>query len=330
MRRIAFLGIFLITCGPAFSQKHAPAVPAPVQFEIGRRTFFDFGPPFNYYDLFIVRPTASGTSIERISLTPPGNSCAQPAKIEAASASLSESIAAILGKTNPCLIPEKELHRELKRCRKCLVFSGASVAMQVQCGSQTRVIRSDILDRDMFDPAAKTPKHTEWTMQLLQLLDNAVGPSVMEKPVFPIPGAAEAPVKISDPTVLRDLSAGKYAGLFPGAAEKASDLYHATQNHPPLLPTVRLLSSQPTAPEVFVAPAYPSVAEKSEMQGTVFFTISVDASGNIIELTFDRGAPIFEAAVRSASAGWKFPANLVIPWIQAAIRFSLDCAPQSN
>ena len=219
MRRIAFLGLFLIICGPAFPQKHAPAVPPPVRFEIGRRTFFDFGPPFNYYDLFIVRPNSSGTLIERISLTPPGHSCAQPAKIEAASAAISESIATILGKTNPCTIPEKELHRELKRCNKCLVFSGANVAMEVQCGSQTRIIRSDILDRDLFDPAANTPKHTEWTMQLLQLLDNAVGPSVMEKPVFPIPGAAEAPVKITDPSVLRDVGAGKYDALFPGATE---------------------------------------------------------------------------------------------------------------
>jgi TonB family protein len=327
MRRTAFLWIFLIACGPAFAQKRATAVAPPVQFEIGRRTFFDFGPPFNYYDLFIVRSNTSGISIERISLTPPGHWCAQPAKIEDASAFISESIAAILGDTNPCAIPEKELHRELKRCKKCLVFSGAKVAMKVQCGSQVRIIRSDILDRDMFDPAAKTPQHTAWTMQLLQLLDKAVGPGMMEKPVFPNDQSPAPPLKDPDSRILQDVGAGNYDTLFPDAPEKPSDLYRASQNHRPLVPSVQLLSSQPTAPEVFVAPAYPPMAEKGEMQGTVFFTISVDASGNVIELTFDRGAPIFEAAVRRASAGWKFPPNLVIPWIRAAIRFSLECGP---
>ena len=73
----------------------------PGQFEIGRHTFFDFGPPFNFYELFIVRPTATGTSIERITLTPPGQKCVAPAEVKAASASTSESVAKLLGDKNP-------------------------------------------------------------------------------------------------------------------------------------------------------------------------------------------------------------------------------------
>jgi hypothetical protein len=330
MRPVALLGLFLIACGPAFSQAPVSSVAAPLRFEIGRRTSFDFGPPFNYYNLFIVRATASGTSVERISLTPPGHSCAQPAKIESASASIGESIAMIWGNTNPCAIPERELHRELKRCKKCLVFSGAKVAMEVQCGSQTRIIRSDILDRDMFDPAANTPEHTEWTMQLLQLLDKAVGPGVMEKPVFPTDESPDPPLKNPDSPVLQDVRAGKYDTLFFDAPEKPSDLYRATQNHPPLIPTVQLLKSQPVAPEVFITPAYPTDALLAQAQGTVALTIDADSAGRVINLSFENGAPVFQEAVKSSSSSRKFPANLILPWIHATIRFSLQCAPQSK
>jgi TonB family protein len=199
--------------------------------------------------------------------------------------------------------------------------------MEVQCGNQTRVIRSDILDRDMFDAAANTPEHTAWTMQLLQRLDKAVGPSVMDRPVFPIDESAAPPLEPPDSPVLRDLSAGKYDGLFWDAAEKPSALYRAAQDRPPLSPGVQLLSSEPVAPEVFVAPTYPPVAQAADMQGTVFFTIYVDAGGHIIDITFEKGAPIFQAAVKSASSNWKFPPNLTIPWVRAVVKFSLNCLP---
>src|ERR1700674_3199567 len=121
---------------PALPKKHAPALPTPDQFIVGRHTFFDFGPPTDFYELFIVRPAANGSSIERISLTPPGDICIAPAKVEALSASSSQAPAELMGFTNPCAIPEKELRRELKRCKNCLVFSGAKVVMQVRCGTQ--------------------------------------------------------------------------------------------------------------------------------------------------------------------------------------------------
>ena len=132
----------------------------PNRFVIARHTFVDFGPPLDFYELFIARSAATGTSIERISVTPPADVCFAPAKTEVASAALSEPPAELLGSTNPCTIPEKELQRELKRCKNCLVFSGAKVVMQVQCGTQARLIRSDILDRDMFDASSQNaPVH---------------------------------------------------------------------------------------------------------------------------------------------------------------------------
>src|SRR5271170_7779509 len=90
-------------------------VPMPSEFVIGRNTFFDFGPPFNYYEVLVVRPEANGSSVVRIMLTPAADECYTPAKIEVATATLDESVQAMLGSTNPCAIPEKELLRESKR-----------------------------------------------------------------------------------------------------------------------------------------------------------------------------------------------------------------------
>jgi hypothetical protein len=155
----------------------------------------------------LVRSAESGASIERMTLTPAGDVCFSPAKYEMANGSLTETVPALLGKTDPCKIPEKELLRERKRCKKCMVFSGANVAMQVQCGNQTRIIRSDILDRDMFDPAAQTPEHTSWTMQLLESLDKSLGPGVMDKLMFELTNAEEMLDKSSDPEILKQLPA---------------------------------------------------------------------------------------------------------------------------
>lgn len=194
----------LLLCANELPQMKSVSLSPPNQFVIGRHTFFDFGPPTDFYELFFIDSTASGASIQKITLAPPGNICIAPAKVEVESATSSEAPADILGGTNPCKIPEKELRRELKRCKNCVVFSGAEVVMQVQCGTQTRLIRSDILDRDMFDPSAKTPEHTSWTMRLLKKLDSAAGLGIAEKQrIFSIPDANEVPAVPSDSPILR-------------------------------------------------------------------------------------------------------------------------------
>jgi hypothetical protein len=184
-RAVLISGCVLFSYVPVLPQA---ALPIPNQFAIARHTFVDFGPPLDFYELFIAHRVESGTSIERISVTPSADVCFAPAKTEVASATVNETPTQLLGSTNPCTIPEKELRRELKRCKNCLVFSGAHVVMQVQCGTHTRLIRSDILDKDMFDKARNTPEHTSWTMKLLQRLDSAVGLSVFEKQrIFTMP-----------------------------------------------------------------------------------------------------------------------------------------------
>jgi len=329
MRCSVIICAVLILSNPALAQERRVDSTQPNQFEIGRHTFFDFGPPFDFYELFLVRSTANGTSIERITLTPAGQECVAPGKIETASGSLNESVAALLGQTNPCTIPEKALRRELKRCKKCPVFSGATVVMQVRCGSQTRLIRADILDKDMFDPQANTPEHTSWTMRLLESLAQAVGPGVMDKPMFAIAEKEEPSSKDSDSIVLRDLSAGKYDALFQGAPNKPSDLYRAAQNPPPP-PTVRLVSSTPLTPEVFVQPEYPALARMVRAEGFVSFKVEIDANGDTTNLTFDSGHPMLREAVKTAASGWQFPKDAAGQQIQATIKFTLNCPKRTE
>jgi TonB family protein len=328
MRRCLVVCSILIISLPALSRGKRSAPAPPDRFEIGRLTFFDFGPPFDFYELLLVRPAANGTSIERITLTPAGDACTQPATIETASASISEPVAVLFGSTNPCAIPEKELRRELKRCKKCLVFSGADVAMQVQCGNQTRIIRSDILDKDMFDPAANTPEHTSWTMQLLARLDHAVGPGVMERPIFLVGDKAEPSIG-SESEVLRDVGLGKYDGLFQRTTVKPSDVYRAAQNRPPP-PSVRLASSSPAQPDLVVLPKYPPLARQAHIEGSVTFTVEVGPDGSPASFTLLKGHPVLSGAVKEAVSGWKFPKETTPQLIQATIEFGLNCSAQGH
>jgi hypothetical protein len=315
----------LIILSSTVSQQDQPSASTGwEEFVIGRHTFFDFGPPNDYYEILIVSSSTNGSSVERITLTPAVDACWLPAKVEVTSASITSSPGELLGTPDPCAIPEKELRRELKRCKHCLVFSGANIAMQVQCGSQTRILRSDILDKDMFDPNPNTPKHTSWTMQLLARLDQALGPGVMEKPIFP---AAEEP-KVSteeEPSdALRQLNSGKYDALFKDAPDKPSDLYRAAQIHP-AVPSVRLQSSAPFQPTTPSLPQYPAIARVAHVEGSVSFMIEVDGNGGVGDIAFEGGPPLLRGAVKKAVSDWRFSKEAFNEQVHATIDFALNC-----
>ena len=129
----------------------------PGGFLIARHTFIDVGPPNDFYEIISVRGTSTGTAVERVTLTPAGDACIQRPTVEVAVSSIPDPVGVLLEGCNPCAIPDKSLRKELKRRKHGLVFSGAEISMHVQCGRKERIIRADILDRDMFDPKAATP-----------------------------------------------------------------------------------------------------------------------------------------------------------------------------
>lgn len=300
----------------------------PDRFEIGRDTFFDFGPPLDYYEVFLVRPAATRSSVTRILLTPPVDVCFLPAKLEVSSAPLNESVSDLLGPVNPCAIPEKVLHQEAKRCKKCLVFSGANVSMQVPCGAQTRIIKAKVLEQDWFEKSPNTPKNTLWSINLLNRLDNAVGPGVMQKPAFPTFEAARPSDEISDPEIRSDLASGKYDGLFEGARDKPSDLYIAAQKRP-VVPTVRVVSIEPLAPEAIIAPQYPAIAKMAHFGGAISVSFEVGVNGVPINLMPESDAPLLYGAVTNAVTQWRFPQSATGRRVQATFQFNLNC-PNSS
>jgi TonB family protein len=322
MIRNLIISAILLLCCPAFAKKEQMIPSMPGQFLIGRHTFMDLGPPHDFYEIFIVRAIDSGTSVEKLTVTPTGLECRQPPQVEVASARLNEPLQFLLG-TNPCTIPEKELHRELKRCKNCLVFSGANVTMQVQCGNRLRNIRADILDRDMFDPSPNTPPNTSWTMRLLERLDQSTGPGVWDKPMFALPKESE--VRIPDSESIRNLREGKYDSLFVNAPEKPSEIYRASQDIVKIPSKVLMLSSQPIPPNSFVMPDYPIIAGLAHVEGVVSLQLQVGNDGEPINLTIEKGHPLLNEAVKKAASSWKYPKDKAGIQIRVDIQFTYGC-----
>ena len=304
----ALICAVIILCVAVHAREHKPLPPFPDHVELARHTYFDFGPPNDFYELYLIRGTTTGTSIERITFTPPGGSCMQPAKVDAAKGSLDEPIEVLLNRANPCSISDDEINRELKRCRKCRVFSFANITMQVQCGPQTRIIRANVLDKDIFDPSAKTPKQTSWTMQLLDRLDRAVGTGVMDQPAFPASGSpGSAPVHSP---ALDAVSEGDYDALFLGAPHKPSQLYRMAQIAVPT-PDIEIRLDGPAKADKLVAPIYPPLARLAHVEGTVSLQFKIDQDGGTTAVTIAAGHPLLRGTVLKAVSEWRFPKTAV-------------------
>jgi TonB family protein len=328
---VLILAIFIVGV-PTPNQKHRSAPPMPDHFVIARDTFWDFGPPFDDLELIFVRPTEDGSSIERVRLTPSWNECIDPGKVEVAAASINKSPVALLGATNPCAIPEKELTRELKRRKHGLVFSGANVVLQVQCGDQLRQIKSDILDRDIYLASPDTPKHTSWTMKLLEQLDQAIGSRVVDRPIFPLnekPEGVQHPESEPDSPTLQDVSKGKFDALFPGTTIKASEVYRAAQLLPPA-PIVRLVGALDVPPEAFSLPAYPMIAQMTRTEGEVTFDFDIDHNGVPTNIRNDIGPTSLKSGVVSAIKSWKFPKDSAGRQVKVTFEFLLTCKPSNH
>jgi hypothetical protein len=327
-KRLPTLALFvtgiLIFCGPALPRERKPPTPLPDEFLLGRRTFFDFGPPFDFYEIFSVRSFNGTTLVTRIQLTPPGDVCTQTADVQLSSASISQSIAELFDDRNPCSIPDKDLHRELKRCKNCLVFSGANVVMQVQCGGLARAIRMDVLDRDMFDYHPTTPEHTSWTMRLLGRLDQALGATIMDRPAFSLSEPSPPVERPQSAPMIEALAEGKFDVLFPRGSAKPSELFQQSQNPPPP-PSVELTSSSPFHPASFTLPQYSAIARIAHLSGQVTFAIQVAPGGKTSSLTFLSGNPILQKAVALSVQDWIFPPEAAGKKVEAAIEFKMNC-----
>jgi hypothetical protein len=281
--RHLLIGVSLVLASSGAScQLPASSAPPVNEFAVGVYSFIDVGPPFDFYEVYLVKATDQGSLIERVNVTPAGDACTQPPQVAFASRSSSKSISELLGGVDPCAIPEKKLHTEVKRCKNCLVFSGAHVKMDLECAGRPRLIKSDILDKDMFDPAPKTPEYTSWTMGLLGRLGDGFGPGVWDKPIFQTGDPEQSSAAKPDVPLADDFRSGRYDELFEGSSEKLSELYRSAEDSPPYVgPTVRLVSSLPAQPEAPNMPKYPPIARAAHVQGEVKVTLWLIRRGRL-------------------------------------------------
>jgi protein TonB len=128
----------------------------------------------------------------------------------------------------------------------------------------------------------------------------------MDKLIFPIPESEEAPATSPNSESLKDLAAGKYDSLFPGASDKPSDLYRAAQGHPPT-PSVRLAKNLAIQPLEFALPKYPPLARVAHIQGDVIFKFEIGQDGGTSNYTLVTGHPLLSPSVKDAVERWKLP-----------------------
>ncbi|HXX19894.1 MAG TPA: hypothetical protein VEJ46_10870 [Candidatus Acidoferrum sp.] len=161
-------------------------------------------------------------------------------------------------------------------------------------------------------------------MTLLERLDKAVGPGVMEKPSFPTAEAAGPSDEILDPEIRTSLASGKYDALFEGTIDKPSDLYVAAQKRP-AVPTVQAVSIEPASPETLVLPQYPAIARMVHFKGSISVGFEIGFNGVPINLMLENGPQFLYGTVTSAVAHWRFPQSASGQRVHATFQFDSNC-----
>lgn len=283
-----------------------------------------------YYDLTFLRSQGENTDVERISLTPPADTCYPRAEVKVAHVMVHDTLFSLLQGTNPCTIPEKALKAELKRRKKGLsVFSGMNVTIQVQCADVTRVIHADILDRDVFDEHPNTPRYTAWSQTLFERLDQATGDRPWDTPIFRVSESTAPAPPTSRSATLQAIADGKYDAIFGKDSDHPSELYRLAQNVP-RQPFIELTKSDPVRPTTYVDPTYPPIAKAAHVHGTVDFHLVVTSEGIANDVVIDSGPKMLWQAATEAITKWKFSTDDSGRVVQGSIRFGLNCASDSK
>lgn len=230
VRRIVLAAGFLIATMAVAGDNPKKAADPIDRLVVARHTHFDFGPPYDYYEIYLVRTSGSGTSVARVTLTPAVAGCSQSAKVESSVGHLALVLPQLLEGRNPCAIPEKELRQESQRRKKEVDFTGSNVVLGVSCAGKSRNIQADVFDRRWLEKnAMNLGDQTSWKIRLLEKLDHAAGPSVKDKPILPMGDTAPANRHLEmDAETTEDLRSGKFDALFRGAPDKPSRIFQAS------------------------------------------------------------------------------------------------------
>jgi hypothetical protein len=323
--KLVFVAAALL-CASRISVAQSKSAAMPESLVIARDTFWDIGPPFNYYDLIQVTNTSDGLSLDQVLVTPHGQACVQPAAVEERSVVLHKTMSEFLEGRNPCAIPEKDLNREIKRCKKCLVFSGVNLTLQASCGGSDRQLQMNILDRDIYDSRAPTPTNTSWSMRVLSTLNDSLGPGSEARPIFQTNPAP--PLPVPNTPLVSAIREGRYDDLF-GTSTHVSVIVHEAEQQPPPPPSVEIKTVEPAAPASMEAPKYPPIAVAAHVEGEVIATFEVGADGKAEQISLE-GPKLIQLGVSDAISRWRFPELARGRPGRAEVRFHLNCAGATN
>jgi len=321
-KRVIAAALMAWSCGISAAQ--SKIVPMPESLVIARDTFWDIGPPNEYYDLIQITKTSDGLALDQVLVTPHGQACLQPATVEERSVVLHKTMSELLEGRTPCAIPEKDLHREIKRCKKCSVFSGVNITMQATCRGKDRQLQMDILDRDIYDGRMPTPTNTSWSMRVLSTLNDSLGPGSEAKPIFQISPASPHPVPSSP--LANAILDGKYDALF-GEEQGVSQIVHEAELPPPPPPSVAIESITPAMPISQDLPGYPPIARAARIEGSVQAAFDVTPDGKVQNIVFvnEPRLKMLEFGVTDAVSKWSFPQSAWGTSGKVTIRFALNC-----
>lgn len=290
-RRYFTIAIFLLFyCFQASAQGPKAQPSFPDQFVLGVYGEGDVGPPFLHYELYVVRSSPEGASLEHIVLTPQGRRCIEPATIERATGTTKMSVAALLDNRNPCDLTEEDMKRETHCTTPCPPQLGVSLfVMRAQCGSAMRTVRLNDRGEDIFSAYVGTPKRLLSISELILRLYSALGP--MTHVQLLDSGKQQPESATASLQTILDLKSGKYDlsdGLF-----KPSDLYRSIERSIEASKAeVELESIWPIEPENYTLPIFPRNA-KRDSTDSVSFTLKLDADGKVIQQTFFSGQSLF-------------------------------------
>ncbi len=319
MRMGAFCALLLALCASAGAASARRSAPVVDEFTVGRNTFFDFGPPFNYYEIYIVKGEGDSVTVRRIYFSL--GECTHQLKVEYFSATLRTKISDLFEDRNPCEISDRDLRRERKRHKHDPVFSGAVTTLQLQCGTKERRIRTDAYDRDWFAKDPGTPQNTSWTMRMLGKLNSATGRSPLDEPVF-AQNSAPQPKSIPN-DVLTELRSGRFDSLFDEMS--VSGIFRDFQPSP-LEPQVRIVSVEPVAPPLSPeAIPYPPLARAANVSGVVHVRLRVDSDGHAANIKIEDGHPLLKGVVEKSATKWRFDREFAGQDVRVTIEFNTNC-----
>jgi periplasmic protein TonB len=158
-------------------------------------------------------------------------------------------------------------------------------------------------------------------------------PSTVVSPdIVPVVAPAAIAAKTTPPGPQFDVPIGPPGGAPPGVG----DVIGLTPSIPAPLPdpprptTVRVAQlPEPPRKIVDARPAYPDIARRARVEGTVILESVLDTSGNVTELRVVRSVPLLDQAALDAVRQWKYTPTIyggrpVSVLMTITIRFTLN------